>query len=127
MKTIKLKSGEMEIPSKVGEWELFSGMSGSSKAAQALTGAVSKGIRFIQKTLTERSGGPLAPSDEEIRKALTDAYEIVSEVMSKHCNVGARDSEPRFVASNTLLRGASFVVYGNVGELRNRGWDTWSF
>ncbi|MDO8055507.1 MAG: hypothetical protein Q6361_01480, partial [Candidatus Hermodarchaeota archaeon] len=118
MRTIKLRAGELSIPSTAREFELFTGEKGASQAARAISNRLGKAIRFMQKILTKRNGRTVSPSDGEILNALTVADKMVSEVRYKHIVVGATDTEPRYHCSNTLLRGVSFILFGDANELR---------
>lgn len=129
MKTIELKTGSLEVPTTVDDWQLYSGVKGSSTAARAMTASLVRTIKAFGKIIKNRTGATLAVTKDEIIKALAEAfYDNLDKTMSKHGDQGAWDTEPRYVGKDAFLQGASLLLYGNKNTLRKgHGLDTGSF
>lgn len=79
MRIVKYKYKEIKVPETASEWELFSSMEGSEKAAKAIT-----------RELVRLLGTDLSP-DEIFNKMYMDRDAI----MNKFIDFGAGDTEPR--------------------------------
>ncbi len=97
----------VDVPTTIREWELYSSVKGSGKAARRLTAAVITAINEAD----ERFGSlPVA-------KLLGDVYKKhVDPVMSEFREFGATDTEPRFHAQQTLVDFGKLKTYGHTRE-----------
>jgi len=104
MKTVTLPSGKnVNLPSTGDDWQLYTSTKGCGRAAAALTAAVVRVAKEIDKKASEG----YRPTE----KGAAHLYATVIEpVMAKHSNFGACDTEPRGVAYDALDRIVSVVT-----------------
>lgn len=96
-KLLKSKT-TIKIPSTAEEWQLYSSSMKCGQSVRALTTALKKAIRAIEKG--ERADG------------LMDRF--MYPVMDAHASYGASDTEPRNVALDCLERVFTAVTGGRV-------------
>jgi hypothetical protein len=97
------------LPTTVRDWQLFSTMVGSGKAARNLTAALK--AAFVKFDAMVASGST-------VFKALTAAGEVVNPVMRRYANLGAQDTEPRGVAAQAIVDYAKLRMLGTLAEKR---------
>lgn len=109
METIVLpRTGkEVRIPTTPRDWEVFSDMAGSGRAARALTAGLKKALLVVDKAAKDG----FRPTEDGLDE-LVEKY--VRPAMTKWAANGASDSEPRnhafsaLEAAITVLTGRRF-------------------
>jgi hypothetical protein len=98
----------IQIPETARDWELFTSMSGSAKAARELTGALKRTLNAFDDLMGK--------SGEGIAKDLANAAaspDCINDAMAKHRKLGAQDTEPRYHAHQALIDYAKLKIFGN--------------
>lgn len=97
----------IQIPASARDWELYSSMAGSAKAARGMTAALKRSLDYFEKNMGK--------SGEGIGKDVALAADIpkgINEAMRKHSSFGALDTEPRYHAHQALIDFAKLKVFG---------------
>jgi hypothetical protein len=92
---------ESDIPSTSDEWELFTSTMSCGHAARALTAAMKRALKRFERVAPKE--GPT--------KAFSAAYSEWLETAYKYSDVGASDTEPRWVAQDAIQRFAVAAGY----------------
>jgi len=114
-------------PESANDWELYD-MPGAAEAARELSQALKKAKALLQRKLKALDVDYEPPwSDDEVEaqvgEALGDVYRRVAEpVMKKHSDLGAQDTEPRYVMGQALINaikdfyGISYNQWTELGD-----------
>lgn len=99
----------IEIPMTADDWQLFTRMKGSAKAAKELTAVLKKAFVKFDEMIAD---------DEDVEEALAAAGGMVGSVMDRYARLGATDTESRGVAAQVLVDYAKLRLLGSLDETR---------
>ena len=98
MKTVALPSGKtVNVPSTGDDWQLYTSSMACGRAAAALTAALVRVAKEIDRNVAKGYRPTEAGASELYRT-------VIEPVMSKYASFGAYDTEPRGVAYTAIER-----------------------
>lgn len=110
--TIKTKHRELkvEIPTTDMDWELYTSMSGSGRAARSLTAALKRSLRAVPKLVGE---GMTVPEALGQAKRIPDGFDAAQ---GKYAEFGAADTEPNYYGNQALIDLGKLLVFGSTDD-----------
>ena len=96
-------------PKTIRDWQLYTNMPDSAKAAKALTEALIEAKKFLKQQIINMR---LDHGDfDDIEDLVSQAYHMyMYPVMDVYSHVGASDTEPREVAVSALEEYADIII-----------------
>lgn len=107
---------EIQIPTSVREWELFSSVPNCGVAAQAMAKGLNAAIGEVERTVKLNDG-----YDIVYRKALAAYKKHIDPVENANGRCGATDSEPHGKAVGKLAHAAGILA--GLDDWQRLAWD----